>query len=117
GPAPGQVIDGRYELVEELAHGGMGRVFAGLDTELRRKVAIKLISWPTATASARKRFWQEALALASLSHPNVLTIHDAQPRDYEGEPYLVCELLEGATLREKAPLPTAKALEIAVQIA
>src|SRR5262249_10871250 len=60
---------------------------------------------------------QEALALASLSHPNVLTIYDAQPRDYEGEPYLVCELLEGETLREKTSLSAATALEIAVQIA
>jgi len=62
GLAPGEVIGARYELVAELAHGGMGRVFSAVDTQLRRKVAIKLISWPIASTNARKRFWQEALA-------------------------------------------------------
>ncbi|HEY6910674.1 MAG TPA: serine/threonine-protein kinase [Myxococcales bacterium] len=112
------VIDTRYRLIRELAHGGMGRVFEALDTELRRKVAIKLISSASSDDTARARFRREALTLAQLSHPNVLTVYDAGPKDHEGEPYLVCELLEGITLREKSasPLPLTEALEIATQI-
>ncbi|HET7787435.1 MAG TPA: protein kinase [Myxococcales bacterium] len=118
-PLVRDVIDTRYRLTRELDHGGMGRVFEAVDTELRRKVAIKLISSASSEATARARFRREALTLAQLSHPNVLTVYDAGPKDHEGEPYLVCELLEGITLREKAasPLPLTEALEIATQVA
>ena len=114
-----QVIDSRYRLARELARGGMGRVFLALDTELRRNVAIKIIAQASADAAARARFRREALTLAQLSHPNVLTVYDTGPKEREGDPYLVCELLEGTTLREKAasPLPLAEILDIAAQMA
>src|SRR5713226_8780282 len=122
GPKAGQVLDARYRLVEELARGGMGRVFAAVDTKLGRKVAIKLIASPSPSATVYARFWQEARTLAQLSDPNVLTIYDAiEKEEHEGgEPYLVCELLEGSTLREKAaasPLPLSEILDVAARIA
>jgi len=121
GPKVGQVLDARYRLVEELARGGMGRVFAAADTKLGRKVAIKLIASPSPSATAYARFWQEARTLAQLSDPNVLTIYDAIEKEEHagGEPYLVCELLEGSTLREKAatPLTLSEVLDVAARIA
>jgi hypothetical protein len=120
GEPPGtQVIDSRYRLAKELARGGMGRVFLAVDTELRRNVAIKIIASATADANARARFRREALTLAQLSHPNVLTVYDTGPKEREGDPYLVCELLEGTTLREKAAsaLPLSEVLDIAAQTA
>jgi serine/threonine protein kinase len=119
GPEAGTILDGRYRLDEELARGGMGRVFAGLDTELGRKVAIKLIASPSPTATALARFHAEARALAKVTHPNILTVYDAGPKGSPGEPYLVCELLEGLTLREKAAHcpPLSVVLEIAAQMA
>ncbi|HET9752259.1 MAG TPA: serine/threonine-protein kinase, partial [Myxococcales bacterium] len=122
--APGEApetqwIDTRYRLVKELARGGMGRVFLAVDSELRRNVAIKVIASASADATARARFRREALTLAQLSHPNVLTVYDNGPREREGDPYLVCELLEGTTLRAKAAsrLPLAEVLDIAAQMA
>jgi hypothetical protein len=121
GPKAGEVFDTRYRLVEELARGGMGRVFAAVDTKLGRKVAIKLIASPSPSATAYARFWHEARSLAQVSNPNVLTIYEAiEKGEHEGsEPYLVCELLEGSTLKEKAtpPLPLSEVLDIAARIA
>src|SRR5689334_12283829 len=97
----------------------MGRVFLAVDTELRRNVAIKIIASALADSSARARFRREALTLAQLSHPNVLTVYDTGPKEREGDPYLVCELLEGTALREKAasPLRLQEVLGIAAQMA
>jgi tetratricopeptide (TPR) repeat protein len=117
-PATGQVLGGRYRLHEELARGGMGRVFAAFDMELKRRVAIKVIASPSPTDIALRRFRQEARALAAFNHPNILAIYDVgEDADF---PYLVCELLEGATLRERsaaARFSLVEALEIAVQVA
>jgi Protein kinase domain len=117
-PGPGQLLDGRYKLDSELARGGMGRVFAGVDTVLQRKVAIKLIASPSPGELALFRFRQEARALAALNHPNILSIYDVG--EYGGHPYLVFELLEGSTLREKltrGPPALAEALDFALQMA
>ncbi len=116
-PPVRQVLDARYQLLEELAHGGMGRVFAAVDTKLGRNVAVKLVSQATPDALARARFRREARALAALSHPNILVIYDAGPEDDEGAPYLVCELLEGATLRDQEGLLLRDKVAIARQMA
>jgi Tol biopolymer transport system component len=96
----------------------MGRVYRARDTELARMVAVKLL--PPAFASdpdIMRRFEQEARATAALSHPGVLAMYDVGM--HEGAPYLVSELLEGATLRERLDnerLSVGKAVEFATQV-
>ena len=76
----------------------MGEVFRARDTRLNRDVAIKVLPKEfTADADRLRRFEQESKTLATLNHPNILTIYAADV--YEGAPYLVSELLEGKTLR------------------
>jgi len=110
---------GHYQVVAKVGAGGMGEVYRARDTKLGRDVAVKVL--PEALAGdpgALARFEQEAKAVASLSHPNILAIHDFGTED--GVRYAVTELLDGATLREKmepGPLPVRKALDYGLQIA
>ena len=110
---------GPYEIVGPLGAGGMGEVYRAKDTRLGREVAIKVLPTSFADHPDRlARFEGEARAAGQLNHPNVLTVLDVGTEG--GAPYLVMELLEGATLRERleegAP-PPRKALEWASQIA
>ena len=109
---------GPYEVLGLIGAGGMGEVYRASDPRLRREVAVKVISTEgPASAERLRRFTDEARAVASLSHPNVLTVYDVGER--EGEPYLVFELLEGETLRERlrgGPLPLQSTIELAVQV-
>ena len=110
---------GPYEILAPLGAGGMGEVYRARDERLDRQVALKLLPEssrrdPVAIA----RFEREARAVATLSHPNVLSLHDYGESD--GIAYAVMELLEGESLRERlvqGPLPTRKAVEYALQIA
>jgi hypothetical protein len=110
---------GAYEIVGLLGAGGMGEVYSATDTRLRRSVALKLLPATHATDPDRlRRFEQEALAAAALSHPNILAVYDIGA-DEHGT-YLVSELLEGHTLRESllhSALPLRKTLDYAIQIA
>src|ERR1700739_3320861 len=91
---------GPYEIVEPLGAGGMGEVYRARDTRLGRDVAIKLLPSDFAKDEDRlRRFQLEAQAAGTLNHPNVLTIFDIG--SYEGVPYVVSELLKGATLGEE----------------
>ena len=114
----GQTL-GHYRIVEKIGAGGMGEVYRAHDERLGRDVAIKLLRGElTADADRVRRFEQEARTVASLSHPNILALHDVGSR--EGQPYLVTELLEGQTLAERietGDLTVAKAVELATQIA
>ncbi|HVE87979.1 MAG TPA: serine/threonine-protein kinase, partial [Myxococcales bacterium] len=96
--APGTRV-GRYVVLGAVGSGGMGRVYAAHDPELNRKVALKLArrSGPGAE-QWRARFLREAHAMASLSHPNVLPIHDVGT--HEDSVFLAMELVEGPSLRE-----------------
>ncbi|MEX1366909.1 MAG: protein kinase, partial [Nannocystaceae bacterium] len=88
----------RFALLRELGRGGMGMVFAAYDEQLDRKVALKLLhSHTSGDDQARERLLREAQALARLSHPNVVQVHEAGV--HEGQVYLVMELVEGRTLR------------------
>jgi hypothetical protein len=110
---------GPYEIVGPLGAGGMGEVYRATDTRLGRDVAIKVL--PAALTKDTDRLWrfeQEAKTVATLNHPNILGIHDIGT--YEGSPFLVSELLEGETLRQKieaGPIPTRRTVEYALGIA
>ncbi len=110
---------GPYEIVAPLGAGGMGEVYRARDSRLGREVAIKVL--PARLASdpdALARFEREARAVAALSHPNILAIHDFGVQ--ADMPYAVTELLEGGTLRgrlDAGPIPQAQAVDLAVQIA
>jgi eukaryotic-like serine/threonine-protein kinase len=121
--APGTRL-GPYEVIAPLGAGGMGEVYRALDRRLDRTVAIKILSPQFADDPARReRFEREAKAVAALSHPNILAIHDVGSDALTpGSPviYAVTELLGGETLRKRLatdPPPARKAVEIAVQIA
>jgi eukaryotic-like serine/threonine-protein kinase len=109
---------GPYEIVSSLGAGGMGEVYRARDPRLGRDVAIKVIGGEGPPAPERlRRFEQEARSVAALQHPHILAVHDLGT--HEGRPYLVLELLEGETLRERlshGPFPVRKAVEVAVQI-
>jgi len=110
---------GPYKIEGILGQGGMGAVYRAFDFRLGRKVAIKILPPAVAADPERlRRFEQEAWAAGTLDHPNVLTIYDVGTQDDMS--YLVSELLEGETLRDRlrgGPLPRHKALEYARLIA
>src|SRR6476469_1516447 len=91
---------GPYTVIAPLGAGGMGEVYRARDGKLDRDVAVKVLpAQLTANADALARFEREAKAVASLSHPNILAIHDFGR--HEDVSYAVTELLEGETLRGK----------------
>ncbi|MFE4212833.1 serine/threonine-protein kinase [Streptomyces sp. NPDC056844] len=97
----GQLLGGRYRLVETLGEGGMGQVWEARDERLDRPVAVKLISLLSGGGShatdARTRFLREARLTARLQHPHIVTLHDVGEADVEGRttPFLVMERLRG----------------------
>jgi hypothetical protein len=110
---------GSYEIVRPIGAGGMGEVYCARDTKLNRDVAIKVLPADvSARPDAIARFEREARAVAALSHPNILAIHDFGTAD--GLSYAVMELLEGESLRQAladGPLPARRAVDYAIQIA
>jgi WD40 repeat protein len=116
---------GPYEILSSIGAGGMGEVYRAHDTRLKRDVAVKILPADfSADPDRLARFEQEARAAASLNHPNILAVFDigtyaAPDGSVHGPaPYIVSELLEGETLREKlANLPTRRAIEYAIQLA
>jgi Tol biopolymer transport system component len=116
--APGTRL-GRYEISELLGAGGMGEVYQARDTSLARIVAVKVLPATFATDRDRlKRFEHEARAAAALNHPGVMAVYDLGL--HEGSPYLVTELLEGASLRQRLDaerLSVSKAIDYGTQVA
>jgi serine/threonine-protein kinase len=110
---------GRYEVVSLVGTGGMGEVYRARDQRLGRDVAVKVLPAQMCQDPDRlRRFEQEARAIGALNHPNVLAVYDVDVS--EGRPYLVSELLEGESLRERlnrGALPPRRAVEIAAQTA
>jgi len=98
----GELIDGRYQLIRQMASGGMASIYEAVDTRLDRKVAVKIMHPHLAQDEQFvERFIREAKAAASLAHPNIVAVQD-QGWNQNGTPavFLVMELIEGHTLRE-----------------
>jgi len=98
----GELIDGRYQLLRQVANGGMAAIYEAIDTRLDRKVAVKIMHSHLAQDDAYvSRFIREAKAAAALSHPNIVAVQD-QGWNQNGVPavFLVMELIEGHSLRE-----------------
>lgn len=109
----------RFRVDREVACGGMGVVFEARDTELTRRVALKLLIPEKASASAALRFVREARSQAQLRHPNIVTVHDT--READGLSFIIMEFVAGPTLqqvlKEKGPLPLRSVLRVGVQVA
>jgi len=116
---PGDLLEGRYQIEDRLGEGGVGFVYRARQIKLHRLVAIKLLQQDVmGDEELRPRFEREALTLAALSHPNIVSLQDYGA--VRGRPYLVMELLEGRTLREvidqDGPLAPTRALGLARQV-
>src|SRR5215469_2856925 len=109
---------GSHEITALLGKGGMGEVYRARDLKLKREVAIKILPEEFSRDADRvRRFRREAEVLASLNHPNICAVYDVG--DAAGHPFLVMELLEGETLRERIagdPVDVANALVLAIQV-
>ncbi|MEV7739506.1 protein kinase [Streptomyces sp. NPDC088921] len=95
---PAEVVADRYRLGGKLGSGGAADVYQGVDLRLKRPVAVKIFR-PDADPALEGRFADEAVLLASLRHPGLVTLHDAGR--YEDRPYLVMELVKGPTLAQR----------------
>ncbi|MCX4546105.1 bifunctional serine/threonine-protein kinase/ABC transporter substrate-binding protein [Streptomyces sp. NBC_01565] len=115
-----ELIAGRYQLVERIGQGGMGRVWRGVDQQLfGREVAVKEILFPPGLddgdrGTLLRRFTGEARAAVTLSHPGIITVHDVV--EHNGAPVIVMEFIRGqslaAAIREQGRLPVRRVAEI-----
>src|SRR5215831_18146982 len=110
---------GRYRILEKLGAGGMGEVYLAEDTQLGRKIALKLLAQElTQNRDRLSRFDQEAYAASALNHPNILTIYEMG--DEAGRHFIATEFVDGETLRHRLggpPIDLADVLNIGIQIA
>jgi eukaryotic-like serine/threonine-protein kinase len=114
---PGQLI-GHYRIIEKIGSGAMGEIFRARDERLGREVALKLIRQSSGdNPDHLRRFEFEARAAAALNHPNIVAVYDVGAS--EGTPYIVCELLQGKTLRKRlieGALPARQVADYALQV-
>jgi serine/threonine protein kinase len=115
----GTTFAGKYRILEEIGHGGMGVVYKAEDTTLKRVVALKFLPSELARhEEAKQRFIREAQAAAALDHPNICAIHEVGEAD--GQAFIAMAFVEGKTLRERMdlqPLETGEAVRLAAQVA
>jgi serine/threonine protein kinase len=115
--APGTRL-GRYEILSTLGVGGMGEVYEAEDTSLQRRVALKVLQPASASDPARRaRFEKEARAVASLNHPNIVTIHSVE--EYDDTRFLTMEIIDGSTIDRLIPpagLPLEQLLTYAIPL-
>ena len=110
----GTTLQNRYRLDAELRRGGMGTVYRTHDTLLDRDVAVKVLNTSGLGTEGRTRLLCEAQAAAKLNHPNIVTVHDVG--EAGGAPFIVMELVEGASLRCHQPKAIEEILSIARQV-
>ena len=115
----GSLIAGKYKIIDEIGHGGMGIVYKAEDVKLQRCIALKFLPLHLMDSpELRERLLIEARAAAALSHPNICVIYEVG--EGEERPYIAMEYVEGETLGDKiksGPLKTEEALGIAIQVA
>src|SRR5215813_7511263 len=111
--APGVLLRQRYRLENEIGRGGMGVVFRATDIELKREVAVKILS-QAASPEARQRLMREARAAAALNHPHIISVYDVGESD--STPFFVMELVQGPSLAKAPPVELSDIVEIATQI-
>ncbi len=121
-PLPSALVGralGHYDVLAMLGRGGMGVVYLAEDRRLHRRVALKVLPHEMSQDPDRlKRFRREAKTVASLNHPNIVTLHSVE--EAEGIHYLTMELVEGRTLADEIPptgLPVRRVLEIGIALA
>ncbi len=116
--APGEILTGRYKIVEFVAAGGMGAVYKAEDLDLRRFVALKFLSSEAGDPRSEARIRREAQAASALNHAGICTVHEVG--NHAGHAFLAMEFIEGQTLRERiaaGPLPVDTILSLAIEIA
>lgn len=121
-PMIGRLVDGRYEVRDRVAAGGMATVYRAFDTRLEREVALKVmhrhLAESTGTTNFAARFRREAKAAARLTHPGMVRVYD-QGVDAQ-VPYLTMEFVSGMTLRdainEQATLPVGESLDLSLRV-
>jgi len=114
--ARGEVLSGRFRIVEFVAAGGMGVVYKAEDLDLRRFAALKFVP-VEGDPRARKQLRREAQAASALNHPNICTIYEIG--NHRGQPFIAMEFLEGMTLKRRiadGPLDAALLLRLAIEI-
>jgi serine/threonine protein kinase/Flp pilus assembly protein TadD len=115
----GQMVAGKYKIIEKIGEGGMGIVYKAEDTKLRRNIALKFLpSGLTRDKKAKARFIQEAQAAAALNHPHICTIYEVDESD--DQTFIAMEFIEGQTLKDKieaGPLAIDEVVDIASQVA
>lgn len=115
----GTILGGRYLIKDKIGTGGMATVYSALDQRLNRMVAIKILQTEEHNEETMKRLNTEALAVAMLNHPNVVSVYDMSTDENDGC-YIVMELVNGITLKEyiehHAPLPWNEVIRFAIQI-
>ena len=110
----GTRVSDRYRIDSELGNGGMGTVYKGFDTILKRDIAIKMMLEPGMEEECRTRIMREAHAIAQLSHPNIITIYDIG--EHQKAPYIVMEYIEGENLFQHPPKDPQMIVKVCQQI-
>jgi len=110
----GTLLNERYRLDTSLGQGSMGEVYRAHDTTLQRDVAVKVLSQQSLGTSGQARLLNEAQYIASLNHPNIVTVHDLC--EHNGTPFIVMELVEGQNLHEARPSDLETILPITIDI-
>ena len=116
--APGEVLAGRFRMIDFIAAGGMGEVYKAEDLRLGRIVVLKFLSKLTQDRQSLERFHREAKAASALNHPNICTIHDIG--EDNGRSFIAMEYLEGKTLKHHIggkPMDIEEVLSLGIEIA